>query len=152
MIDQGPTWYHPLCCFCVEVVETGQFLLGQWFSFVHPASTSGTCAAWSFGSDSLICRNANEIGCLDLSCVMVASDVHRYFLCPPLGCMLNHTSHPVEVWSYNLLLADGIWVKVMWVTSGKKPVRVMYLVTLHSNCSVSEGKSSVSLSVLNHTS
>lgn len=39
--DQSPTWYH--CCACsvlLEMVDTGHFLLGKWFSFGHPASTS----------------------------------------------------------------------------------------------------------------
>ena len=109
--------------------------LGAMISFVQPACLFGPCAARSFGSDSLICRNAKKIGSLDLSPVMVTSDVHEYFLCLPSGGMLN----PVEMWSCSLLLADGIWVEVRCVIFG---ARILWesCVCSPCNCSVSEGK------------
>ena len=76
--------------------------------FICSSSASGTFTAWSFGSYSLICKNAKKSGCLNLSPEMVAHDVHRYSICLPSGCMLNPISHPVEVWSDNLLLDPGI--------------------------------------------
>ena len=117
-------------------------------SFVQPACPFGPHAAWSFGSDSLLCRNAKKMGCLDLSPVIVASGVHEYFLSLPSGCMLNHTAHPVAVWSCSLLLADGIWMEVRCIISG---TRILWESCVYSpcNCSVSEGKT-VNPSILNH--
>ena len=82
--------------------------------------------------------------------VIVASGVHEYFLSLPSGCMLNHTAHPVAVWSYSLLLADGIWTEVRCVISG---TRILWesCVCSPCNCSVSEGKT-VNPSILNHPS
>ena len=95
----------PTVLFLCWGVGNRVLLLGAMIPFVQPACLFGPCAARSFGWDSLVCRNAKKIGSLDLSPVMVTSDVHEYFLCLPSGGMLNS----VEMWSCSLLLADGIW-------------------------------------------
>lgn len=129
-----------LCLLCVVWgVERGHFLLGKWFSFDHPASTSGTLVVGACVS-FIICINVKARGCLWWSLVMFRNI--PFVL--PLGTLkLRLASFGQSKWDLCRLDVCRCW---------EKSLRVVCLTTLHNNTSGLVGRSSVRPFVLNHPS